>query len=98
MMASEPRFGLTTAMGRRPRVVVVDGNASTAMVTTMLVQQFGGKPVLADNGEAALALLRRGEDVDLVILDMETSGRQGIVVAQLIRTLGVRGAMPILAL
>jgi len=31
-------LGLTTADGRRPRVAVVDGNAASAMVTTMLVE------------------------------------------------------------
>ena len=36
--------------------------------------------------------------IDLVVLDMGLADREGMVLAQLIRTLGERGAMPILAL
>ena len=97
-MANEPRFGLTTADGRRPRVAIVDGNATSAMVTMTLVRQFGCAPVVAGNGEAALSLLRQDGGIDLVVLDMGLSDVEGGVLAQLIRTLGERGAMPILAL
>lgn len=97
-MINEPRFGLATSDGRRPRVAVVDGNATNAMVTVALVRQFGCMPVVAASGEAALSLLRRDGGIDLVILDMGLSDREGMVVAQLIRTLGERGAMPILGL
>lgn len=97
-MASEPRFGLTTADGRRPRVAIIDGNAMNAMVTMTLARQFGCAPVVAANGEAALSLLRQDGGIDLVILDMGLSDVEGGVLVQLIRTLGERGAMPILAL
>jgi len=97
-MDSQPRFGLTTADGRPPRVAIVDGNAASAMVSVALVRQFGGLPVIATNGEAALSLLRRDGGIDLVILDLGLSDREGLVLAQLIRTLGERGAMPILGL
>jgi CheY-like chemotaxis protein len=97
-MGSEPRFGLATGDGRRPRVVIVDGNAASAMVAVALARQFGCMPVIATNGEAALSLLRRDGGIDLVILDMGLADREGLVLAQLIRTLGERGAMPIVGL
>jgi CheY-like chemotaxis protein len=97
-MSSEPRFGLTTADGRRPRVLVVDGNAASSMVTVALARQFGCMPVAAAGGEAALSLLRRDGGIDLIVLDMGLADREGMVLAQLVRTLGERGAMPIVAL
>lgn len=95
---SEPQFGLATSEGRRPRVVIVDGNAASAMVAVALVRQFGCMPVVATNGEAALSLLRRDGGIDLVILDMGIGDREGAVIAQLIRTLGEGGTMPIIGL
>jgi two-component system response regulator BaeR len=96
-MASAAHFGLTTADGRRPRVAIVCGNPASAMVTIMLCEQFGCAPYAAASGEAVLALLRR-DDVDLVMLDLSMTDMDAIAVAQLIRTLGTRGAMPIVAL
>jgi CheY-like chemotaxis protein len=96
-MASGAHFGLTTADGRRPRVAVVCGNIASAMVTIMLCEQFGCAPYAAASGEAALALLRRDE-VDLVMLDLAMPDMDAVAAAQLIRALGPRGAMPILAL
>ena len=93
-MASDAAY-LTTQDGRRPRVAVVDANHATAMITTILVEQFGCAPVPAASGEAALALIRQGEAVDLVLIDLEMPDMDGIVAATLIRALGERGAMPI---
>lgn len=91
-------LGLTTADGRRPRVAVVDGNAASAMVTTMLVEQFGCAPLPALTGEAALALLRMDEAVDLVVMDLAIPDMDAVVAAQLIHALASRGALPIVAL
>ena len=96
-MASDVAY-LTTADGRRPRVAVVDGNAATATITTLLVEQFGCAPLRAASGEAALALIRKDEPVDLVLIDLHMPDMDGILAATLIRALGPRGAMPIVPL
>ena len=96
-MASELP-GLTTADGRRPRVAIVDGNHSSAMVTEMLVHQFGCAAFKASTGEAALALIREHAGIDLVVIDLAIRDMDAIVIAQLIRAHGPRGTMPILAL
>jgi DNA-binding response OmpR family regulator len=97
-MNGEPGFGLATSGGRRPRVMIVDGNAASSMVAVALARQFGCMPVVATNGEAALSLLRRDGGIDLVVLDMGLADREGMVLAQLIRTLGERGTMPLIGL
>jgi CheY-like chemotaxis protein len=90
--------GLHTADGRQPRVAVVDGNTASAMVTSLLVEQFGCAALTVPSGEAALALLRRESAVDLVLIDLSIPDMDGIVVALLMRAMGSRGAMPIVPL
>jgi CheY-like chemotaxis protein len=97
-MPSEPPFGLLTADRRRPRVAVVDGNIASAIVTAMLVEQFGCLALSAASGEAMLALLRQGDPIDLVVIDLTLPDMDAFVAAQLIRALGARGEMPIVAL
>jgi two-component system, chemotaxis family, chemotaxis protein CheY len=89
-----------TVNGHRPRVAVVGGSPASAMIATILVQQFGCETLPATGGEAVLALLRRQPDpaIDLVLLDLAVSDMDGIVAAQLIRTLGARKTLPIIAL
>jgi DNA-binding response OmpR family regulator len=90
-------FGVTTADGRRPHVAIVCGNVAGTTIALVLCEQFGCAPYAAQTGEAALALLRR-EAIDLVILDLTLPDMDGVAAAQLIRALGERGAMPIVAL
>jgi CheY-like chemotaxis protein len=90
--------GLTTADGRRPRVAVVGGTPSSAMVATVLCDQFGCAPFNTRTGESVLALLRRDIPLDMVVLDLSVPDMDGIVAVQLIRALGARGSLPVLAL
>ena len=90
--------GLVNADGRRPRVAVVGGTPASAMVARTLVEHFGCAPLAAPTGEAALALIRRDDRIDLVVLDLAVPDMDGIVTVQLIRALGWRGAMPIIAI
>lgn len=93
-----PEPALTTADGRQPRVAVVDSNRASALITTILVEQFGCIPMAVESGEDALALLRVEPTVDLVIMDLTIPDMDGIVAAMLIRTLGPHGEMPIVPL
>lgn len=90
--------GLTTSDGRRPRVAIVGGTPSGAMVATVLCDQFGCTPLNTRTGESVLALLRRDIPLDMVVMDLMVADMDGFVAVQLIRALGARGAMPIVAL
>jgi CheY-like chemotaxis protein len=90
--------GLVTADGRRPRVAIVGGTPAGAMVATVLCHQFGCTPFNTPSGESVLALLRRDIPLDLVVLDLAVPDMDGIVAVQLIRALGKRGALPVVAL
>ena len=94
--AEEPIVRLTVN-GHRPRVAIVGGNPAGAMIATVLVEQFGCEPFRAAGAEAALALIHREPAIDLILLDLSLPDMDGIVAAQLIRSLGARGTLPILA-
>ena len=95
-MALETHAELRTADGRPPRVAIVDGNRAGAMVTTVLIEAFGCRPLPVATAEAALALIRRDSRVDLVVIDLVLPDMDGIVAVQLIRALG--RDLPILGL
>jgi CheY-like chemotaxis protein len=94
-MNDEPIVHLTVN-GRRPRIAIVGGSPASAMIATILLTQFGCEALTAASGEAAITLLRNKGPVDLILLDLLLPDMDGIVAAQLIRTLGA-DAIPIVA-
>jgi CheY-like chemotaxis protein len=89
---------ITTADGSPPKIAIVGGTASAAMVASMLCGQFGCTPLVTPTGEAVLGLLRSDTRVDLVLIDLSVPDMEGIVAVQLIRAMGARGALPVVAL
>lgn len=88
--------GLTTADGLPPRVAIVGGTASGAMIATMLARQFGCAPFSATDDKAIMALFGDQARIDLIVMD-EVRGN-GLVACELVRALGQRRALPVLAL
>ncbi|MEJ0098056.1 MAG: response regulator [Bauldia sp.] len=68
------------------------------MVAAVLCEQFGCSAISAPTGESVLALLRRDTPLDMVVIDLSVSDMDGIVAVQLIRALGIRGSLPVIAL
>src|SRR5579872_6544867 len=87
-MTSGTHDGLRTVDGRPPRVALVDGNSTSTMLLTVLCEAFGCWPLPVATAEAALALIRREDPLDLVVIDLALPDMDGIVVVQLIRALG----------
>lgn len=90
--------GFTAPDGRRLSVAIVGGTPAGTKVAAVLLERFGCVPVSAPTGEAILALLRREAPVDLVAIDLSVPDMDGIVAVQLIRALGARGELPVIAL
>lgn len=71
---------------RTMRVLVVDDEPVTREVALIMIERAGHKALAAASGEAALALLER-EAVELVLLDMQMGGIDGIDTANAIRAM-----------
>jgi two-component system, sensor histidine kinase len=97
-MPSDRTWRVRSADGRQPVVTLIDGNPPTAAVAAMLLEQFGCRVLVARSVESALALLKQTPGIDLVLIDFAIRDMDPVVAAQLIRALGPRGAMPIIAL
>ncbi len=95
---AEESIGQLTVNGHRPRVAIVGASPAGTTVATILIQQFGCEPVCACSGEAVLSLLRRDADIDLVVLDLSMADMDGIVAVQLIRAMGGRSGLPVVAM
>ena len=89
-------MGLRTPDGRRPRVALVGGTPSSAMVAGVLIEQFGCAPLAARRGGEVLALLASREPIDLVVVDV-TGNDDALTTSELIGTLGA-GQPPVVAL
>jgi len=79
-------------------VAIVGGSTAGAMVASALCTEFGCDPIITPTGGAGLALLGGETPLDLVLIDLSLPDMDALVAVQLIRALGTRGGMPIVAL
>ena len=94
---SEPVIATPVAevdAAQRARVLLVDDDVLIAMVTTGMLEDLGHEVIEANSGDAALAALRAGQDVDLMITDFAMPGMNGAQLAEAARRL--RPDLPIL--
>ena len=83
------------AGGRGARILLVEDDPTVAEVLAGLLVDQGYEPTLASHGLAALAELRGG-DFDVVVLDLDLPGIDGVALARQLRAQGWR--RPIVAL
>ena len=90
-------LGLMNSNGRRPRVAVVGGSPASALVAGVLIEQFGCAPITVPGMTAAVDLLRRNDDIDLMVADIDANDAESMCLIESVRALGSRGALPIVA-
>lgn len=79
-------------------VLVVDDVATNRLVAAAYLQELGARAILASSGLEALDVLA-GEEVDLVLLDMNMPGLDGFATAARARQMGGRASsVPIVAM
>jgi CheY-like chemotaxis protein len=98
MGVSGTALGLTTSDGRRPRVALVGGSPASVLVAGVLVEQFGCSPITLPSAAAAIDRLKGDDAIDLMVADLTMSAMEGMCLIERIRSLGARGALPIVAL
>lgn len=117
LMASELRQAVLTVIDKQPvesvpardmlpqysslRVLVAEDNHTNQLVILGLLRRFGITPELVENGEQAVALIRRSrQPFDLVLLDCEMPVMDGYTAAREIRSLETaegRARVPLVA-
>lgn len=79
------------------RILIVDDEADLREILQFNIQAWGYETLCAESAEEALELLKKGEDVDLMLLDVMLPGMSGYKCASEVRnTLGL--ALPIIFL
>ncbi|MCI6628627.1 MAG: response regulator transcription factor, partial [Bacteroidales bacterium] len=67
------------------RILVVDDEADLREILQFNIQSWGYDTLCAESAESALEIIRRGESVDLILLDVMLPGMSGFKLASIIR-------------
>jgi len=86
------------AVFKGKHALIVDDNATNRFVLSRQLQSWGLIPVSAESGEAALALLEKDQKCDVLVLDMQMPGMDGLELAGEIRKLPSFKNVPIIIL
>ncbi|WP_247894559.1 response regulator [Azospirillum sp. B510] len=85
-------------MPRSGRVLLAEDNRTNQLFATTLLRKLGYSVEVAEDGERAVAAVRRG-GIDLVLMDVQMPGMDGLEAAQAIRSCGgALAGLPIIAL
>ena len=82
------------------RILVVDDNATNLRLMEILLAQWGCSPLLATDGDSALAMLATEAEAgpDLAVLDMQMPGMDGFTLADRIRAMPAWASLPLVML
>ena len=67
------------------RILVVDDEADLREILQFNIQSWGYDTLCAESAESALEIIRSGESVDLILLDVMLPGMSGFKLASIIR-------------
>jgi CheY-like chemotaxis protein len=80
------------------RLTIVDDNPLNLEVADLTMQKFGFKNYFAENGDAAIALVKkRGAELDVILIDLQMPILDGFQAAEQIRQLPQGKQIPIIA-
>jgi len=77
-------------LGGTERILLVEDEAAVREVLQRTLENNGYQVMSADDGQRALDILLRGEEVDLVLSDVVMPALGGVELAQALRTVGQR--------
>ncbi len=87
----------TGAVVSDKKVLIVDDNEAAREILSSLVESIRYTPTLAASGEEALEIVKNsGHDFDLVLIDWQLDGIDGIETSERIRTLTSTGPRPVI--
>jgi PAS domain S-box-containing protein len=80
------------------RVLVVEDNTINQQVTRELIEQAGGMVEIADNGLKAVEAIERGEEYDVILMDIQMPDMDGYEATRKIRRIRSSAELPIIAM
>ncbi len=80
-----------------PTILAVDDNEANLKLVKVLLEDMGIKVIAADSGPQALLKLEQ-EDVNMILMDIQMPGMNGLEATQLIRQKRTAKELPIIAL
>ncbi|HEV7476972.1 MAG TPA: ATP-binding protein, partial [Burkholderiales bacterium] len=79
------------------KVLVVDDDIRNVFALASALEMHGLNVVHADSGKEGIEILKRSQDIDLVLMDVMMPGMDGFDTMRLIRQLDGYGSLPIIA-
>jgi two-component system cell cycle response regulator DivK len=79
------------------RVLVIEDNADNMLLTVMLLQSVGHEVLTAVDAEAGLTLARQ-EHLDLILMDVQLPGMDGLAATALLKADEATRGIPVVAL
>ncbi len=80
-----------------PKVLIVEDNAANMALATFLLQSAGHTVVTATDAEAGLTLAR-ADQPDLILMDIQLPGMDGLAATALLKSDEATRAIPVIAL
>lgn len=79
------------------RILIVEDNPANMKLASLLVRNAGHTPLFAADAETGLTLAR-AEQPELILMDIQLPGMDGLAATRLLKSDSVTAAIPIIAL